>query len=122
MKIGAGGLQNLAAQDIIARQGDAAARSKPLPDPAVMQARDMAQNLLHRDLNRAVEQLNHLAHLLNQALEFAIIKQGKVTRVRVKDRTKGQTRDLTPEEALALLAKTDEPEEKTKGRHLDGYA
>lgn len=122
MKIGAGGLQSLAAQDAIARQGDAAARSKPLPDPAVLQARDMAQNLLHRDLNRAVEQLNHLAHLLNQALEFAIIKQGKVTRVRVKDRTKGQTRDLTPEEALALLAKTDEPEEKTKGRHLDGYA
>ncbi|GAB6158051.1 hypothetical protein JCM39194_12510 [Desulfotomaculum varum] len=122
MKIGAGGLQNLAAQELIARHGDAAARSKPLPDPLIMQARDMAQNLLHKDLNRAVEQLNHLARLLNQTLEFALVKQGKESRIRVKDKTSGHSRLLTPEQTLALLAETEEPAEKTKGRHLDGYA
>ncbi|CCO09144.1 flagellar protein FlaG [Desulforamulus hydrothermalis] len=122
MKIGAGGLQNLAAQEMIARQGDAAARSKPLPDPAVMQARDMARNLLHQDLNRAVEQLNRLARMLNQSLEFALVKQGKESRIRVKDKAGGRSRHLTPAQALALLAEDAQPSEKTKGRHLDGYA
>jgi len=122
LKIGAGGLQSLAVHDLLSRQNDPAVRTKPVPDPLVMQNQQLVKNLLNQDLNRAVEQLNKLAQLLNQALEFELIKQDKLPRVRVKNKSKGQSYDLSPEEAVALLVKTDEAEEKTRGRHLDNYA
>lgn len=122
MKIGAGGLQNLAAQELIARQGDPASRTKPTPDPLAMQAQEIAKNLLNRDLNKAVEQLNKLAHLFNQTLEFKLVRDAKPPKIKVTNKKTGQVEEWTPEEALALLTQEEQPEKKNRGQHLDSYA
>lgn len=115
MKIGAGGLQALTAQDA-ARTLDSA-RLKPTVGEELLQSEDLALRKMRYELNKAVEQMRRAAEMYNQPLDFALVKEGK-PRIKAKDRRTGSSREFTLEEAEAWL---EEMKEK-KGRNLNGYA
>ncbi|AQS59846.1 flagellar protein FlaG [Desulforamulus ferrireducens] len=118
MKIGAGGLQNLIAQEIATKFSDFANRVKPLPDPVDMQAQEVCKKLLSaKDLNKAVEHLNQLAKMFNLGIEFKLVKDSKPPKVKLKARD-GREIELSPEEVEELLNKA----EPQKGNELDRYA
>lgn len=115
MKIGAGGPQAQAVQEI-ARAPDAA-RPRPSTEEAMLQAEDHALRRLRYELNKAVERMRRAAEMYNQPLEFTV-KQGKKPRISARDRRTGAEREFTLEEAEAWLAGLGE----NRGRNLNGYA
>ena len=115
MKIGAGGPQAQAVQEV-SRVLDVA-RLKPPAEEALLQGEDLALRRLRYELNRAVERLRRAAEMYNQPLEFTV-KRGERPRIRARDRRTGAEREFTLEEAEAWLEELGE----NKGRHLDGYA
>lgn len=64
MKIGAGGLQSLAAQEA-ARELDAS-RLKPTAEEVLLQSEDLALRRMRYELNKAVEQMRRAAEMFNQ--------------------------------------------------------
>ena len=115
MKIGAGGLQSLAAQ-AAARELDAS-RLKPPAEEALLQGEDLALRRLKYELNKAVEQMRRAAEMFNQPLEF-LIKRGGKPKIKARDRRTGAEREFTLEEAEAWLEELNE----NKGRNINGYA
>lgn len=115
MKIGAGGLQALTAQDA-ARTLDSA-RLKPTVGEEMLQSEDLALRKTRYELNKAVERMRLVAEMFNQPLEFSVAKEGRA-RIKARDRRTGTSRDFTLEEAEAWLEETSE----NKGRSLNGYA
>jgi hypothetical protein len=114
MKIGAGGLQALIAQDA-ARVNDVS-RAKPNAGEALLQGEDLAMRRQMYELNRAVERMRRAAELYNQPLEF-MVKKDKHT-IKARDRRSGASREFTLAEAEAWLAELEED----KGKNLNGYA
>jgi hypothetical protein len=115
MKIGAGGLQALTAQDAV-RTLDAA-RFKPTVGEELLQSEDLALRKMKYELNKAVERMHRAAEMFNQPLDFKVAKEGK-HRIKARDRRTGTSRDFTLEEAEAWLEEIYE----NKGRSLNGYA
>lgn len=115
MKIGAGGLQAIAAQDA-ARSLDTS-RLKPSVGEELLQSEDLALRKMRYELNKAVERMRRAAEMYNQPLDFALIREGK-PRIKARDRRTGCSRDFTLEEAEAWLEEMDEK----KGRGINGYA
>lgn len=115
MKIGAGGPQAQAAQEV-ARVLDTA-RLKPPAEEALLQGEDLALRRMRYELNRAVEQMRRAAEMFNQPFDF-VVRRGNRPRIRVRDRRTGAERELTLEEAEAWL---EELREK-RGKNLNGYA
>ncbi len=117
MKIGAGGLQAIIAQD--AARGMEGGRAKTAAEAALLQSEDPNVRRLLHDLNKAVERMRRAAEMYNQSLEFSVnAVGGKRPRITVRDRCTGIARDLTLEEAGAWL----EGLEGSKGRNINGYA
>jgi len=115
MKVGAGGLQALAAQEAV-RVFDAS-RFKPPANEALLQSEDLAMRRLAYELNKAVEQMRRAAEMFNQPLDF-IIKRGGKLKIKARDRRTGAEREFTLEEAEAWLEELKD----NKGRNLNGYA
>jgi hypothetical protein len=115
MKIGAGGLQALTAQDA-ARTLDSA-RLKPTVGEEMLQSEDLALRKTRYELNKAVERMRLVAEMYNQPLDFAVVKEGKF-KIKARDRRTGSSRSFTLEEAEAWLEETSEK----RGRSLNGYA
>lgn len=115
MKIGAGGLQALAAQEG-ARSLDTA-RLRPSVGEELLQSEDTALRRMRFELNKAVERMRRAAEFFNQPLDFTVVKERKL-RIRARDRRTGASRDFTLEEAEAWLAEMD----GSRNRSLNGYA
>lgn len=116
MKIGAGGLQGIIAQE--AARGLEANRAKTSAEQALLQSEDPALRKLLYDLNKAVERMRRTANMYNQPLEFEVkMKDGKKPRIKAKDKRTGAEREYTLEEAEAWLEEADGLE----GKKLNGY-
>lgn len=115
MKIGAGGLQSIIAQDAV-RTLDAA-RLRPTAGEELLQSEDLALRRMRYELNKAVERMNRAAEMYNQSLEFTVVRKGN-PRIKARDRRTGSSREFTLEEAEAWLEEMSE----NKGRSLNGYA
>lgn len=115
MKIGAGGLQGMIAQE--ASKGVEASRVKPPLEEALLQSNDPNLRRLLRELNKAVEKMRKTAELYNHPLDFNV-KRGENPKIGSRDRRTGLTREFTLEEAEAWL----EGVAQHKGRNIDGYA
>lgn len=115
MKIGAGGLQALAGQEVA--RGLDTSRLKPPAEETLLQGEDLALRRLRNELNKAVERMRQAAEMYNQPLDFAV-KRGDKPRIKAKDRRTGASWELTLEEVEAWLEELDEK----KGRNLNGYA
>ena len=115
MKIGAGGLQSLAAQEVV--RGHEVNRSKPTVEESLLQSEDLALRKMKYELNKAVERLRQAAEMFHQPLDF-MVKRGDKPRIKARDRRSGATREFTLEEAEAWLSELNE----NKGRKLNGYA
>lgn len=115
MKIGAGGLQSIVAQEA-ARTLDAA-RLKPTVGEELLQSEDLALRRMRYELNKALERMRRTAVMYNQPLDLSLIKKDK-PKIKARDRRTGSSREFTLEEAEAWL---EEMSEK-KGRGLNGYA
>lgn len=114
MKIGAGGLQAMVAQDAVRLETN---RPKLPAEEALLQGEDLAMRRLKYELNKSVERLRNAAEMYNQPFDFAVKRDGR-KRIKVRDRRTGAERELTLEEAEAWL----EEFEENKGRNLNGYA
>lgn len=115
MKIGAGGLQALIAQEA-ARSLDTA-RLRPSVGEELLQSEDFALRKMRFELNKAVERMRQAANMYNQPLDFVVKKEGKF-KIVSRDRRTGASREFTLEEAEAWL----DDLEVSKGRNLNGYA
>lgn len=115
MKIGAGGLQAIIAQE--AARGLEANRVKTAGDQALLQSEDPNLRRLLHDLNKAVEKMRQAAEMYNQPLDFTV-KRGEKPRIRARDRRTGAGREFTLEEARAWLEELD----RSLGRNFNGYA
>lgn len=115
MKIGAGGLQAILAQE--AARGLDAGKVKTPAEAALLQSDDPVLRRQLYDLNKAVERMRKAAEAFNHPMDFEI-KRGERPRIRAKDRRTGAERDLTLEEAEAWL----EGLEENRGRNINGYA
>lgn len=116
MKIGAGGLQAIVAQDA-ARSLDAS-RFKPTAEETLLQSEDLALRRMRYELNKAVERMRQAAEMYNQPLDFIVKRDDKKPRIKARDRRTGAEREFTLEEAEAWLEEMG----KNKGRNLNGYA
>lgn len=114
MKIGAGGLQAIVAQEA-ARTLDAA-RLKPAVGDELLQSEDLALRRMRYELNKALENMRRAAEMYNQPLDFVMVREGK-PRIKARDRRTGSSREFTLEEAEAWLEEMKE----RKGKHLNGY-
>jgi len=114
MKIGAGGLQALVAQDAV-RNLDAG-RLKPTTEETLLQSEDLALQKMRYALNKAVERMRQAAEMYNQPLEF-MVKRGDKPRIKARDRRTGAEREFTLDEAEDWLDETG----KNKGKNLNGY-
>lgn len=114
MKIGAGGLQALVAQDAVRFETH---RPKPPAEEALLQGEDLAMRRLKYELNKSVERLHSAAEMYNLPFDFAVKRDGR-NRIKARDRRTGAERELTLEEAEAWLEELEE----NKGRSLNGYA
>lgn len=102
MKIGAGGLQSLAAHDAIAARKVDPALARPVTEEDV-RVLGMAKNAFEQ-LVRLVEQLNQLAAAYNYPFRFLVREEEKgKPRVEVEDRKNGKRRLLEPEEFKDVL-------------------
>jgi hypothetical protein len=113
MKIGAGGLQSMVAQDA-SRVLDTS-RGRPTAEEALLQGEDLAMRRMQYELNRAVERMRQAAELYNQPLEFIVAKDKP--KIKANDRRSGTAREFTLAEAEAWLAEIKE----NKGKNLNGY-
>lgn len=114
MKIGAGGLQAMVAQDA-ARVMDAN-RARPDAGDVLLQGEDLALRRMRYELNQAVERMRLAAEMYNQPLEFMVTKDKP--KIKARDRRSGSIREFTLAEAEAWLAELEE----NKGKNLNGYA
>lgn len=113
MKIGAGGLQSMVAQD--ATRVLDAGRAKPTAGEALLQGEDLAMRRQRYELHKAVERMRQAAELYNQPLEFRVKKEK--LRIKAQDRRSGTSREFTLDEAETWLAELNE----NKGKKLNGY-
>lgn len=117
MKIGAGGLQAIIAQD--AARGMDASRARTAAEEALLQSEDPVLRRQLYDLNKAVERMRRAAVMYHQPMDFSVkIKDKKKARIIARDERTGIVRDFTLEEAGAWLAELEED----KGKNLNGYA
>ncbi|TEB04914.1 hypothetical protein Psch_03677 [Pelotomaculum schinkii] len=114
MKIGAGGLQAMAAQEVSRALN--AGGPKPTVEEALLQGEDLAMRRMRYELNQAVERMRRAAEFYNQPLDFKVQKDKP--KIKARDRRSGAGREFTLEEAEAWLAELYE----NKGRNLNGYA
>lgn len=114
MKIGAGGLQSMIAQD--ATRVMDASRARPDAGEALLQGEDLAMRRQMYELNKAVERMRRAAEMFNQPLEF-MVKKDKL-KIKARDRRSGTSREFTLAEAEAWLEELKE----NKGKNLNGYA
>jgi len=115
VKIGAGGLQALIAQE--AAKGVEAKTIKTPAEQALLQSEDPELRKQVYQLNKAAERMRRAAELFNQPLEFTVKINKKRPRINSWDRRTGAERDYTLEEAEAWLDELDEQ----KGKMLNGY-
>ncbi|MCL5056546.1 MAG: hypothetical protein M1130_00815 [Actinobacteria bacterium] len=115
MKIGAGGLQAIFAQD--AARGLEANKVKTPTEAALLQSEDPVVRKQLYELNKAVERMRRAAEAFNQPMDFEV-KRGEKPRIKARDRRTGAERDYTLEEAEAWL----EEIENGRGKNLNGYA
>ena len=115
MKIGAGGLQGIIAQEVA--RGLESSRLKPEVEKALLQSEDPNLRKLLHELNKAVERMRKAAETYNQPLVF-VVKKGERPRIKAQDRRTKASREFTLEEAEAWL----EGIERSVGRNLNGYA
>ncbi|MCL6612881.1 MAG: hypothetical protein K6T66_15220 [Peptococcaceae bacterium] len=117
MKIGAGGLQAMIAQD--AARGLEANRPKTPAEEALLQSEDPNLRRLLRDLNKAVERMRRAAETYNHPLDFRVnTADKKRPKITARDRRTGASRDFTLEEAEAWLGGLG----GNRGGKLDGFA
>lgn len=117
MKIGAGGLQAIIAQD--ASRGLESSRSRTAAEETVLQSEDPNLRRLINDLNKAVERMRKAAETYNQSMEFKVkLKDKSKPKITVRDRRTGAEREFTLEEAEAWLEEMDQ----YIGKNLNGYA
>lgn len=116
MKIGAGGLQAIIAQE--ASRGLEAKAVRTAAEQELIQSEDPVLRKQLYDLNKAIERMRSAAEMYNQPLEFTIkIKDKKKPRINARDRRTGVEREYTLEEAEAWLEEINQYE----GKHLNGY-
>lgn len=115
MKIGAGGLQAIIAQD--AARGLEAGKVKTPAEAALLQSEDPVLRRQLYDLNKAVERMRKAAEAFNQPMDFGVKRREKL-RINARDRRTGAEREFTLEEAEAWLAGLEED----RGRNINGYA
>ncbi|MCL4440003.1 MAG: hypothetical protein M1609_05300 [Firmicutes bacterium] len=115
MKVGAGGLQSIIAQDLA--RGLEPGRVKTAAEEALIHSEDPVLRKQLYDLNKAVERMRRAAEAFNHPLEFEI-KRGEKPRIKAKDRRTGAEREFALEEAEAWLAGLEE----NRGRNINGYA
>ncbi len=117
MKIGAGGLQAIIAQD--AARGLEGDRIKTAAEAALQQSDDPNVRRLLHELNKAVERMRRTAEMFNQSMEFKVnTADRKKPRITARDRRTGASRDFTLEEAEAWLEEMG----RNPGAKLNGYA
>lgn len=116
MKIGAGGLQA-----ILAQEASRGLETRPVKTPAeqeLIQSEDPDLRKQVYLLNKAAERMRKAAEMYNQPLEFNVKpKDKKKLRINSRDRRTGVEREYTLEEAEAWLAEMDE----YKGKMLNRY-
>ena len=115
MKIGAGGPQAQAVQEIT-RVLDTG-RLRPPAGEVLLQGEDLAMRRLRYELNKAVERMRRAAEMYRQPLDF-MVKRGNKPGIKARDRRTGAEGEFTLEEAAAWLEELEE----NKGRNLNGYA
>lgn len=116
MKIGAGGLQA-----IIAQEASKGLEAKPVKTPAeqeFIQSEDPELRKQVYQLNKAAERMRRAAEMYNQPLEFRVKhKEKNKPRINARDNRTGAEREYTLEEAEAWLAEMEEKQ----GKMLNGY-
>lgn len=116
MKIGAGGLQAIIAQD--AARGMEAGRTKTSAEEALLQSEDPALRKQLYDLNKAVERMRRAAEMYHLPMEFTIKEKDRNRpRIAARDRRTGAGREFTLEEAGVWLEEVGQ----LKGENLNGY-
>lgn len=116
MKIGAGGLQAIIAQD--AARGLDPSRIKTAAEESMLHSEDPVLRRLLYDLNKAVERMRRAAEAYNLPMDFNVkMKDAKKPRISARDRRTGAGREFTLEEAGDWL----EQQEEGRGRSLNGY-
>ncbi|MCL6478376.1 MAG: hypothetical protein K6T65_08160 [Peptococcaceae bacterium] len=117
MKIGAGGLQAIIAQE--AARGLEANRAKTSSEEALLQSEDPNLRRLLHELNKAVERMRRAAEAYNQPMDFIVkMKEKNRPRIEGRDRRTGASREFTLEEAEAWLEGMD----WSLGGNVNGYA
>lgn len=117
MKIGAGALQAMVAQNMD-RVMDAG-RARPDAGEVLLQGEDLAMRRQRFELNHAAERMRQAAKMFNQPLDFMVKKDQP--KIKARDRRSGTERDFTLDEAQAWLEELNEDNEN-KGKNLNGYA
>lgn len=116
MKIGAGGLQAL-----IAQEASREIEAKPVKTPAeqeLLQSEDPELRKQVYELNKAAERMRKAAEMYNQPLEFKVkLKDKKKPRISSRDRRTGAEKEYTLLEAQAWLEEIEE----RGGKLLNGY-
>ena len=113
MKVGAGGLQAMIAQD--AARGVEHPNTKTAADQVLLQSEDPALRRLINDLNKAVERMRRAAEAFNQPMDFEVKRKDR-PKIKARDRRTGVSREFTLDEAEEWL----EEMSQRKGR-LNGY-
>lgn len=117
MKIGAGGLQAVFAQD--AARGLEANRAKTAAEEALLQSEDPVLRRQLYDLNKAVERMRRAAEMYHMPMEFSVrMKDRNKPRISVRDRRTENTREFTLKEAEAWLEEVNQ----NLGLNINGYA
>jgi hypothetical protein len=116
VKIGAGGLQAMMAQE--AAKGLEAKAVKTPAEQSLIQSEDPELRKQVYQLNKAAERMRKAAQLFNQPLEFTVkLKDKKRPRINSRDRRTGAEREYTLEEAEAWLQEIED----RGGKLLNGY-
>lgn len=116
MKIGAGGLQAIIAQD--AARGLEAKQVKTAAEEALIQSEDPVLRRQLYELNKAVERMRRAAEMYHLPMDFAVrIKDRNKPRIAARDRRTGAGREFTLEEAEVWLEEVGQ----LKGENLNGY-
>ena len=115
MKIGAGGLQGIIAQD--AFRGYDAGKVKTAAEQAIVQSEDPALRKQLYDLNKTVERMRKAAEAYNQPLDFEV-KKGEKPGIKARDRRTGAGREFTLEEAEDWVEEMGEKGRKTLNEYF----
>lgn len=104
MKVGAGGLQSMAAHEVIVARKVDPAQVRPVTEEDV-RLLGSTKNIFEQ-LVRLVEQLNQLAAAYNYPFRFRVREEEKgKSRVEIEDRRSGKRRFLEPEDFNEVLDK-----------------